>query len=122
MLHQAAAEALAQRQPLCEVSTETKQKARRGPHTALSTGISHGSGQTEPCHLENKGVNGAIVQELNELEPFKRLVGFASCEYFYLVFLHISDFCSKLSWRLMRQNYMRITATISTPYMPVIPC
>lgn len=54
---------------------------RRGKFKTLRCGVSHGRGQTEPGNLQNNDINSLIAEELNALEPFKRLAGFATCTY-----------------------------------------
>lgn len=56
-------------------------KHRRGAFLALRCGVSHGSGQTHPDNLGNGVGNAQVLNELNRLETFRRLAGFASCAY-----------------------------------------
>lgn len=52
---------------------------RRGKFQTLLCGVLHGGGQQKPGNLDNNDVNRQLVEELNSLEPFKRLAGFATC-------------------------------------------
>ncbi|KAF8971659.1 hypothetical protein BDZ97DRAFT_1752936 [Flammula alnicola] len=72
-----ASRALEERRHRCSIPKD-KRIHRRGAFTALATGVSHGGGQKEPRNLSNEGPNGLVVQELNEMEAFKRMGGFAS--------------------------------------------
>ncbi|KAF8157509.1 hypothetical protein BJ912DRAFT_1070230 [Pholiota molesta] len=76
-LHQQAASALEEKRSQCSVPRD-KRKHRRGYFTALQCGVSHGGGQKQPCNLTNGAQNEKILEELNELEPFKRMAAFAS--------------------------------------------
>lgn len=77
LLHQQAATALEERRSRCLVP-KNKQKHRRGRFVALQCGVSHGGGQTRPRNMTNDDRNEKILNELNQLEPFKRTAGFAS--------------------------------------------
>ncbi|KDR84216.1 hypothetical protein GALMADRAFT_33612, partial [Galerina marginata CBS 339.88] len=75
-LVQQATGALEERRPRCRVSPK-KRIHCRGAFTALNTGVSHGSGQTQPSNLSNPG-NEQVLAELNEMESFKCIAGFSS--------------------------------------------
>jgi hypothetical protein len=51
---------------------------RRGRYVALSCGVSHGGGQTEPGNLQNNHLNGKVLAGLNQNLLFRRLSGFAT--------------------------------------------
>ncbi|KDR65549.1 hypothetical protein GALMADRAFT_32693, partial [Galerina marginata CBS 339.88] len=51
---------------------------RRGAFPAVRCGVSHGQGPTCPHNLGNPDKNAEVVDELNNMEPFRRLSGFAS--------------------------------------------
>ncbi|KAH9474962.1 hypothetical protein JR316_0012061 [Psilocybe cubensis] len=55
-----------------------KSENRRGTFDSLHCGVSFGGGQTSPSNLRNEKVNKVILEWLCNLEPFKRLAGFAS--------------------------------------------
>ncbi|KDR74715.1 hypothetical protein GALMADRAFT_70525 [Galerina marginata CBS 339.88] len=59
---------------------------RRGRFPTLRTGVSHGNGSTRPINLGNSDANAAVIQELNHLQPFRRLAGFASCKSFIVCY------------------------------------
>ena len=73
-VHQDAAQVLASRQPLFDIP-RGQLKHRRGAYTALSTGVSHRSGQTAPSFSENKAVNSDIIWEFNGVKSLQRLAG-----------------------------------------------
>ncbi|KAF8954588.1 hypothetical protein BDZ97DRAFT_1602946, partial [Flammula alnicola] len=72
-----AAQALEERRRRCSIP-KNKRTHRRGAFVALATGVSHGSGQTQPGNLCNPGENGKVLEELNEMEAFKRIAGHSS--------------------------------------------
>ena len=89
--HREAASMLAELGPRCDISSEDRRSNRRGPFTALSTGVSHGSGQVEPSLLQNKPANQEIVDTLNSMKVFQRIAGFASCKCFDVLTLYVSE-------------------------------
>lgn len=76
-LHRQAAQALEERRSRCFIP-KSKRKHWCGNFVVLQCGVSHGSGQTQPGNMVNHARNEQILKELNELEPFKRMAGFAS--------------------------------------------
>lgn len=79
-LQRQAAEALEARRPYCHIP-KSHRKHRRGGFAALNCGVSHGGGQTAPGNLKNEPPNSQILDELNRMEPFRRLAGFSSGTY-----------------------------------------
>ncbi|KAF9470844.1 hypothetical protein BDN70DRAFT_782321, partial [Pholiota conissans] len=77
LLHQQAANAIEERRSRCFV-LKTKRKHRRGRFIALQCGVLHGGGQKRPSNKTNHSHNAQVLRELNDLEYFKRVVGFAS--------------------------------------------
>ncbi|KAF9554701.1 hypothetical protein CPC08DRAFT_737612 [Agrocybe pediades] len=76
-IHRLAAAALEERRCQCRVSEKNKEH-RRGHFKSLRCGVSHGGGQSYPKNLHNTKANEALLEELNNLKPFRRLVGFSS--------------------------------------------
>ncbi|KDR65406.1 hypothetical protein GALMADRAFT_148719 [Galerina marginata CBS 339.88] len=76
ILTQQAAQALEERRSRCKIP-QKKRIHRRGAFIALNTGVSHGSGQTHPSNLSNPD-NEEILEELQQMEAFKRIAGFSS--------------------------------------------
>lgn len=56
------------------------QEHRRGGYSILSSGYSHGGGQTHPQNMTNTKRNDKVVKELNGMDCFQRVARFASCE------------------------------------------
>jgi len=77
-LHKIAAQALEERRSHCHVPSKQRTKNLRGRFINIRCGISHGGGQHAPKNLGNSKQNQEVVDELNAMEPFKRLAGFAS--------------------------------------------
>lgn len=63
------------------------QEHRRGKYSILSSGYSHGGGQTHPQNMANSKKNAKIVEGLNEMDCFQRLARFTSCESADIPFL-----------------------------------
>ncbi|KAF9540710.1 hypothetical protein CPC08DRAFT_650813 [Agrocybe pediades] len=72
-----AATALEDRSSRCKIP-EDKHEHHRGHFKSLRCGVSHGGGQKQPRNLSNTTANAQVLDELNELEPFRRLAGFVS--------------------------------------------
>jgi len=62
------------------------QEHRRGSYSILSSGYSHGGGQTHPCNMANSTKNSKVVQGLNGMDCFQRVARFASCESMPIAF------------------------------------
>lgn len=80
LLQDQAAKALETRRTRCSIPKEARNRAhRRGKFVTLNCGVSYGGGQQVPGNLCHNPVNEQILLELNDLEPFGRVAGFASC-------------------------------------------
>jgi hypothetical protein len=63
----------------CHLNSKA-QEHRRGRYSILSSGYSHGGGQTHPQKMANTKRNAKIVEELNGMNCFQRVARFVSCE------------------------------------------
>ena len=84
LLQASAAAALEDCRPRVRVPPKAR-RHRRGVFKTLSSGVSHGNGQTQPANVKNEGENGRVVRELGSMEPFKRIAGHASGELVALI-------------------------------------
>jgi len=62
------------------------QEHRRGNYSILSSGYSHGGGQTHPQNVANSKKNAEIVEGLNKMDCFQRLARFTSCKSAHILF------------------------------------
>ncbi|KAH9475486.1 hypothetical protein JR316_0012597 [Psilocybe cubensis] len=73
-----AADALESNRGQCDFTPEDV-KHRRGKFASLSCGVSHGGRQQGPDNLHHRKKNQKVLNDLNNMECFKRFAGFATC-------------------------------------------